>query len=438
MRRPHLPVFGLCSGLLGLFGLFGPASAETLTLDAALALARARLPALHQAAAETAAAAARAEQAASGRRPQVQAQASYARQTHNLPDTGPMSRALGAGDASFDTEGTLSAGLSATQLLYDFGRTGGQVEAAEAGHTAAAEGERGARRDAALAVRQAYAEAVGQKLLVEVARSALENQRRHEAQTAAFIQAGTRPPVDGALARSERANAQVSLVNAENAYRSARARLAQACGRTDGIDFEVDETWPGPTPLEATAQTALAAQAEAADPALAALAARRNAQEQTLASVQAGLWPVLDATTSLTESGPDPTALAWNWSGAVRLSWPLYQGGLTTAQALAARHDAAALEAQGEAARQRLWLRLEQARLAVRAGLEASAASDEAVAAAEERLKLAEGRYQTGVGTALELNDAELALTNARGQKIRALRDLASARAELIAAAGSE
>jgi outer membrane protein len=79
---------------------------------------------------------------------------------------------------------------------------------------------------------------------------------------------------------------------------------------------------------------------------------------------------------------------------------------------------------------------VEQARLAVRASKAGLAAATDALANARERLRLAEGRYQTGVGSIIELGDAQLAATNAGGQRVRAEYDLATARAQLLEALG--
>ena len=58
------------------------------------------------------------------------------------------------------------------------------------------------------------------------------------------------------------------------------------------------------------------------------------------------------------------------------------------------------------------------------------------VAQAQENLELAEGRYQAGVGSIVELTDAQAALTSARAQQVRAGYDLATARARLTRAVG--
>ena len=56
--------------------------------------------------------------------------------------------------------------------------------------------------------------------------------------------------------------------------------------------------------------------------------------------------------------------------------------------------------------------------------------------AAQQRLELAEGRYRTGVGSAIELGDAQIAVTNAAAQVVQADYRLSTARAQLLRALG--
>jgi len=55
---------------------------------------------------------------------------------------------------------------------------------------------------------------------------------------------------------------------------------------------------------------------------------------------------------------------------------------------------------------------------------------------AREQLRLAEGRYQSGVGSIIELGDAQIAATSAAAQVVQADFNLATARAQLLTALG--
>ena len=79
---------------------------------------------------------------------------------------------------------------------------------------------------------------------------------------------------------------------------------------------------------------------------------------------------------------------------------------------------------------------VQQAVLTLRATKVAIDASREALTNAREQLRLAEGRYQSGVGSIIELGDAQIAATNAAAQVVQADFNLATARAQLLTALG--
>ena len=66
---------------------------------------------------------------------------------------------------------------------------------------------------------------------------------------------------------------------------------------------------------------------------------------------------------------------------------------------------------------------MEQAYIGVVEAAERIGATEKAVESAQENLRLAQGRYDAGVGTILDLTDAQLALTNAEADQVRALTD---------------
>src|SRR6185369_10157000 len=133
-------------------------------------------------------------------------------------------------------------------------------------------------------VRVAYFETRAAKDLVGVAHETLANQERHLSQTEAFVRAGTRAEIDLAQVRTDRANARVSVINAENGYASAKARLNQAMGVESGTDFDVaDESMPALSD-EDGALAVLVQRALATRPEFAALQYQMRSQESTLSA----------------------------------------------------------------------------------------------------------------------------------------------------------
>jgi len=404
-----------------------------LTLDAAVQVAAQHLPVLRRAAAETRAAEARVDQATAPKRPQVTARTGYSRSTSNATrgflGTAPP-------EPTLDTTGELSASLTASQLVYDFGRVDGRVRAADAGVAAQRALAQATQRQAVLEVRSAFIDARAQGAFLAVAQETASDRARHVERVEAFVAAGTRPPIDIVQARADLADARVQLVEAENALASARVRLDLSMGLVAAPPYALAEDTPAALPEEDMAPEALLERALEASADARALDAQAAAARASLAATRADYAPALSAQAQVDDRGPDPTALVWNLSAGVTLTWPLYEGGVTDAQVREADARVIAATAALESTRQRVRLTVEQARLGIRAGRAAVSAADDALKFARERLTLAERRYTEGVGNAIELSDAQLAHTRAGAQRVRADRDLAAARVRLLDALG--
>jgi outer membrane protein len=420
--------------------------ARTLTLTEAVRTALAQQPQLRQSRAGSEAADARADEARAPLLPQLTGQAQYQRTTANFvprPGAVPSSIAGGGTTASGGTNLTksfnfFSVGATLSQLIYDFGQTSGRWRAAQASSESQKDTEKFTTVQTVLGARTAFFNARAAKDLVQVARDNLANQDAHLKQTEAFVNIGTRPAIDLALARTNRANAEVQLVNAENGYETTKSQLNQAMGVEGPTDYDVaDETLP-PVDVEDLTVDPLLAEALRQRPDVAALDEQIRAQQLTLRSVQGAYAPSLGVSAGVTDAGTSIDSTVANWSATVTLSWNIFQGGLTRAQEREARANIEAARAQGDALRQQVRVDVDQARLAVRAGRGALAAAGEALTNAREQMRLAAGRYQAGAGSAIELGDAQVALANAAAQRVQAEYNLSISRAQLLRALGRD
>jgi outer membrane protein len=414
-------------------------SPRVLTLDDALIAARRSQPQLLQARAGVQAAAARADQARSGLLPQLTGNAGYQRGTANFalrPGSLPAGLSVSLPASSWSTSDYWNFGTTASELLWDFGHTVRQWEAAKASVDAQGQSAKTTLSQVVFNVESAFFGARAQKALVGVARETLENQERHLAQIKGYVEVGTRPEIDLAQARTDRANSQVQLVTAENGYETGKAQLNNAMGIEGPTDYEVADDALAPVDGEDLQVDALLGEALKARPEFASLAAQTRAQQLTTQAIQGTFLPSLNVSTGFTDAGEKVNNLAWNWSAALNLSWSIFSGGLTRGQVDESEANLKNLEAQSSALHQQVRLEVDQARVAVRAAKATLAANEEALINARERLRLAEGRYQTGLGNALELSDAQLALTNAQGQHVQADFNLSTARAQLLKALG--
>ncbi len=148
--------------------------------------------------------------------------------------------------------------------------------------------------------------------------------------------------------------------------------------------------------------------------------------------------PALSVSAGATDAGTQIDRLRWNYFAKVALSWTLFDGMRTPARVSEARANVRSLEAQNDALRGQVRLDLDKARIAVRASKAGLETAGRAVESANERLHLAEGRYDAGVGNAVELGDALLARVAAAAQAVQSQYLLSAARAQLLATLGQD
>ena len=455
MKQLLLLILGCCV-LTGRVRAAEP-EGHVLTLDEALRMARINHPQLHASHAQTEVSQARVSEARAPLLPQVSGAASYQRATANpqgssmaqltatstatLTSTATStsitpSSSSSSSSSSWNTYSGYKASITASELIYDFGQTTGKWNAAKATLRSQEENERNSSVQVSFNLRSAYFTAAAARALLKVAEETLSNQEAHLRQIQGFVEAGTRPEIDLAQARTDRANAKVQLINAQVAYDTDKALLNQTMGIERGTEYEVVDPPAEVVPGEDDSTDGLLPTALKARPDLLSLARQIESQELTMKSIKGGYAPSLSVSTSMSDSGSDLGNLAWNWSATLGLSWQIFGGGITDEQVREARANTAVLRAQYDLQRQQVRADIEQARLGVRSTKAAIEATHEAAVNARVRLGLAEGRYQAGVGNIIELGDSQVALTSAAAQEIQAVFNLATARAKLLQALG--
>jgi outer membrane protein len=428
-----------------------PSSPVTsLTLSQAEATALHNQPTMKQAHGLLEAAEGRVEESRSGYLPQVSLNGTYERTTGNFaPHPGLLPTTGTGGMGGTTTAGSNTApvswdpkfnyflfGATATQLIYDFGQTSDRWRSSGASRDAAFDNTRTAELQTVLNVRRAYFAVRAQHDLVAVAEESVGNQEKHVEQTRAFVKTGIQPEINLATVLTALANARVQLVMAQNNYEVSEAQLAQAMGVPVAGRFAITDEEIPPIGGEDGPSGPLADRALRARPEVANLADQRRAQELTVGSVRGAYGPSLGAVANVSDNGTAIDGLVPNWYAGLVLSWNVFQGGLTTGQVREAKGTLENLNGQADALRLQIEVDVEQGRLGVQAAKATIGAAEEAAVNARQQLTLAEGRYAHGLGSAVELSDAQVAYTTAEAQRVQAQFNLASARAQLLAALG--
>lgn len=311
--------------------------------------------------------------------------------------------------------------VGATYALYDGGITALQIVQAQAAVDSAQASLASARQDVALAAGQAYFNVLRAQRTVEVREVALRAARGQVEQAEAFVRAGTGARADVVRAQATAATAEADLVAARGQVEITMVQLRSAMALPVAQAVSVAD--PAAPVLVALAPSDAATQAVRERPEIRRLDADVRSAEVALriAEIRAGLLITVSAG-GVVQVSPNPGRLGWSLGA--NASFPVLDGGAARAEVAAARANVAAAQARREAMVLQVQTQAYQAAAGARdtnARVEALRVS---VNAADESLRVAEGRYRAGVGTLLEVLDAQTLTTQARINAVQALYDL--------------
>ena len=415
------------------------ASGRVLHLDDALRITLRSQPLVHEAQAQTEGQIGVALQARSGLLPQVTgsalAERAYSVATAVTQNTngGASSTTGGLGATAHNI---FSASATGTQLIWDFNQTPDKLRSANRAVDSFRATERTTELQVLLTTRKAFFTARANHALVRVADETVRNEEKHVVQVKGFVAAGTQPEIALATELTNLANDRVQLITAQNNYEIAKAQLNQSMGGVGDTNYDVGDDGLPPIEGEDATDESLVQYALKTRPELLALEKTRESDQLTITSYKGAYGPSISALGTVGASGTALDALNPSWGIGAQLLWPLFQGGLTGGQVHQAEANLSYAEAQLDAEKLQVRFDVEQAVLTLRAAKVSIDASNEALVNAREQLRLAEGRYQSGVGSIIELGDAQIAATSAAAQVVQADFNLATARAQLLTALG--
>jgi outer membrane protein len=406
-----------------------PASGAALTLAAAEATALTHQPQMLAAQFRARAFEQRTREARSGYFPTVNFNATGVRAADTGTSTAAGNLATSAISDRFAYGGNL------TQLVTDFGRTSALIGSARSSAQAQNDLATLTRAQVRLNVREAYFEVLGAEAVLRAARAAQDNRHLIARQLTALSQSQLRSTVDVGFAEVLASEADLAVVQAESVVAQQRTRLASAMGEVQPIaaplvDIAAPQALPpDPEFLLPGAQTLRAD--------LGAAEAQQQAAKLYATSEKRLSYPTLNVLGAAGQLPYHDHTLQDSYAAAgFNLTIPVFNGGL-----FAARRSEAELEANARTQDvQELQLHVsEEVRNGWYRADEAYKSLDvttRLVAQSKQALQLAQARYDAGLGSIVELNEAQLNETSAEITAADATYAYLSRRAELDFAAG--
>ena len=402
---------------------------DTLTLERAIEIALQYHPAMVQAQQNLVIAQKQTLLAISGYIPSLTGQGSYRRATGNVQ--APVSATPGLpapSPPSNESSDSWSAGISAEQLIWDFGRTDSAIRQARAQERAAEANLRATTNTVAFQVKLAYYQLAQAQALAQVAEDTVHQFQVHLDQAKVLFEVGRRIQYDVTKAQVDLGHAQLNLISARNAIKTARAALNSAMGLAEEPGYRITE----PPAVEQTAALEeLMALAREHQPELQAAIAEERAASMAVNGAIANLFPSITFSASYNWTGAD-FPLVWNWfiSPAVVIQDLLAIPRKTSQidQAVAQLRSARARRAEKE---QLIYLDLSQAVAEREDAKQRLELSTLVVQQAQENVDLVNERYKVGRASAVEVTDAQVALSQAQSDLVTARFDYLAAVAQV-------
>jgi len=331
-----------------------------------------------------------------------------------------------------------SAQVGVSQPLYSSGVVSAGIRAAGVGLATADDRLRMARQAALRDVYTAFHDVLVGKELHRIALEDRAQKERHLDEARKKLAAGTATDYDVLAAEVALQNAGPEGIRTENLVRISRERLRFLLGRDGrGVDAmgDLSAVVGDPPDIARALETAASRRPELSD-----LRHRLGVAKELLAIARAGNRPRLDFRGALGRQGIDYGVMdvAGNtWSAGLFASWPLFDGLRTRGRVAQAGSDVRTLRIEEAQLLDTIVLEVRNAVNVVREAGGIVNALAGTVEQADRLVALAEKGYEYGVMTRLDVDDAQLNRSRARGNLARARRDYLVAGAALRHATGT-
>ncbi|MFZ2089075.1 MAG: TolC family protein [Desulfobaccales bacterium] len=324
--------------------------------------------------------------------------------------------------------------FSANQLLFDFGKTPSQVAASKANYKKTTEDYANTRQQVVLNVRNAYFAYLASRRAIKVAEENVRQNQELLKQANAFYNVGVRARVDVTFAESNLANADTELIRARNLAEISKVDLMTALGLKTWPFKDVEDTLevtPKPLSLEE-----LKAQGLRQRPELKRTFYQQQEDQANITGARANFLPSVQGFAARGFEGSRHELEDQWWIGA-GVNVPLFEGLSNVHTLRQARAQLRSTQANTESVTLTVLKEVENGYQNLKSAWEVIKSRIKAREAAAENLRLAAGRYREGVGSIIEVTDAQVRFAQADLDQVRALFDYRVAEARLDKAVGT-
>ena len=356
-----------------------------------------------------------------------------------LPTLNAAVTGVGSLDGSYIAAGGLSnssiyqrlaGGVAVTQLISDFGRTSNLTASARLRAEASVDSAKAARANIILQVDHAFYSALRANSVLTVAEQTVTARQLVVDQVTALTNAKLKSGLDLSFAQVNLSEARLLLLDAQNNVNATYAELSNALGYREPHTFQLSNAGlPGAPPADVAPliQQSMAQRPEIQSARADLEGARKFTQaEKDLRN------PAISALGAAGEAPLHQEPLRSRYAAAgVNVNIPIFNGHLFSARASEAEYRAQAAEQNVRSIENRVSREVQVAFLNASTAWQRLSVTQELLNQSAQSLDLAQSRYDLGLGSIVELSQAQLNLTSAQITNAQAQFDYALQRAVL-------
>lgn len=332
---------------------------------------------------------------------------------------------------------TYKNSVTLTLPLYTGGKITGAIDQASAGYRSSEYGVEAAYQQVKLDATSGFYSVLEATNMLNLSKESVVRLEDHLKNVQAQYAVGVVAKVDVLRSEVELADAQQTLLKAQNAYDLAVASLNNVVGLPLGTELAIGES------LDYTEY------GNTLDNCLTYALANRPEIHQTEEAVKAAKAAVQIANSGYMPQVAATATEAWgsthnnwpgdndeNWAIGIGVSMNVFDSGVTAAKVQNARAGVVKAEETYRQTTENVLLDVRSNYLSLREAEKRISTTFVAVSKAEEDFHIAQVRYQAGVGTNTDVIDAQVALTQAKTNYVQALYDYNTYKAQLAKAMG--
>jgi outer membrane protein len=326
-------------------------------------------------------------------------------------------------------------GASFTLPLYRGGRITADIRIAELRKALAQENYRASEQDLIYNVTSVYHKILQLQKLLAANEASVTQLESHRRDVEFFLKSGTVPRLDLLKTEVEVAHAREDVLLVRNNLESAFDLLKDLMGLEEAgatiavVEPEVSEQ-PCP-PEEEAVSVALAKR-----PDYRGIAKKKAIAEDRIRAAIGSWFPDVYGSGQYVKRAGDGTSFQEDWSVGLRLSIPVFDGGLIRSQVEAEKTELEKVIQEQRQARMNISREVRDARLSVANASDRIEVAQAAIESAREAVRVERLKFGVGSGTTTDVIDAQTALLRAESDHYRALYDREIALASLRKAMG--